>query len=393
MKKRLDCSTMGAGEPMKRKQLPMAFRLIGAAALLVLTGDGLHPGTAVAQVEDLLLDDFRPRSIYRVPVTEIEQARFPVVDMHSHAYAESQAELERWVRNMDEVGIERTVILTGAVGDMLDSLYQAYSQFGGRFEVWCGLDLRGYDESGFGPAAVAELERCVEIGGRGVGEISDKGKGIRTGGLVAEGMHPDDPRMDPIWQKAAELGLPINLHVADPMWMYLPMDSTNDGLMTAYRWRLDNQPDIVDHAGMMQILDRTLARHPNTTFIVVHYANLTYDLAQLAALLARHPNMYIDVSARYAEISQIPRAARRFIEAHADRILYGTDLGYNPGMYRTTFRILETEDEHFYDHDVFRQHWALRGLGLSEASIRKIYRENALQILEARDRQLEAWSP
>jgi len=373
--------SIGPREPGASPLLTFVFALV---LTLVVPG-----GAAVAQVEDLLLENFRPQSIYRVSVTEIGKARFPIIDMHSHAYADSQADVEQWVRNMDDAGIERTVILTGEVGSQLDSLYAVYSRFGDRFEVWCGLDLRGYDEPGFGPAAVAELERCVKMGGRGVGEISDKGKGIRTGGLVAEGMHPDDPRMDPIWQKAAELGIPINLHVADPMWMYMPMDSTNDGLMTSYVWRLDNQPDIVDHAGMMQILDRTLARHPETTFNVVHYANLTYDLKQLADLLARHPNMYVDISARYSEISQIPRAAKRFIEAHADRILYGTDLGFGEEMYRTTFRILETDDEHFYAHKIFRQHWALRGLGLSAETLQKIYRENALRILSARDARLQ----
>ena len=354
-------------------------------AMLIVPG-----GSAFGQAEDLLLQDFRPESIYRIQVTEVDQARFPIIDMHSHAYADSPADVEGWVQNMDAVGVEKTVILTGAVGSTLDSLYAEYSRFGDRFEVWCGLDLRGYDEPGFGPAAVAELERCVELGGRGVGEISDKGKGIRTGGMVAEGMHPDDPRMDPIWQKAAELGIPINLHVADPMWMYHPMDSTNDGLMTSYVWRLDNQPDIVDHAGMMQILDRTLTRHPETTFIVVHYANLTYDLGQLDDLLRRHPNMYVDVSARYAEISQIPRAAKRFIEAHGDRVLYGTDLGFGTNMYRTTFRVLETEDEHFYAHDIFGQHWALRGLGLDEETLQKVYRDNALRILRDRDARLQS---
>ena len=295
---------------------------------------------ASAQVEDLLLKDYRPQSIYRVPVTEMEKARYPVIDMHSHAYADSQEDLEQWVRNMDEMGIEKTIILTGAVGHQLDSLFAAYSQFGDRFEVWCGLDLLGYDEPGFGPAAVAELERCVELGGRGVGEISDKGEGIRSGGMTAKGMHPDDPRMDPIWQKAAELGIPINMHVADPMWMYMPMDATNDGLMTSYHWRLDNRPDIVDHAGMMQILDRTLSRHPETTFIVCHYANLTYDLAQLDDLLARHPNLYADVSARYAEISQIPRYAKQFFEKNADRMVYGTDMGFGKDMYWSTLRVL-----------------------------------------------------
>lgn len=372
----------------QRAGSPGALSLPALLCVVLVMAAG--PRAASAQVEDLLLKNYRPQSIYRVPATDVQKARYPVIDMHSHAYAGSQADLEQWVRNMDAVGIERTIIQTGAVGPKLDSLYQVYSQFGDRFEVWCGIDLRGYDQPGFGPAAVAELERCVELGGRGIGELSDKGRGLVSGGMTAYGLHPDDPRMDPIFQKAAELGLIINLHVADPMWMYMPMDSTNDGLMTSYHWRLDNQPDIVDHAGMMQILDRMLARHPQTTFNVVHYANLTYDLAQLDDLLTRHPNLNIDVSARYAEISQIPRAAKAFIEKHADRILYGTDLGFNANMYRTTFRVLETEDEHFYAHDIFGQHWALRGLGLSDDTLRKIYRDNALRLLNARDQKLGA---
>jgi uncharacterized protein len=58
-------------------------------------------------------------------------------------------------------------------------------------------------------------------------------------------MHPDNPRMDALWEKCGELGLPVSLHVADPIWMYQKMDRHNDGLMNAYYWRLDNQQGIV----------------------------------------------------------------------------------------------------------------------------------------------------
>lgn len=50
-------------------------------------------------------------------------------------------------------------------------------------------------------------------------------------------------------------------------------------------------------------------------------------------------------------------------------------------LYRITFRILESEDEHFYEHGQFGYHWALNGLGLPEEVLRKVYRENALKIL------------
>ena len=82
--------------------------------------------------------------------------------------------------------------------------------------------------------------------------------------------------------------------------MYQKMDRTNDGLMNAYQWRLDNQPNIVGLSGMVEILERTVRKHPQTTFIACHFANLDYDLARLGELFDRNPNLYADISARYA---------------------------------------------------------------------------------------------
>ncbi|NQU82300.1 MAG: amidohydrolase family protein, partial [Bacteroidetes bacterium] len=150
----------------------------------------------------------------------------------------------------------------------------------------------------FGPAAVAELERCVQFGAKGVGELGDKGMGHIFCKPMALGMNSNDPRMDPLYEKCAELNLPVSLHVAEPMWMYLPMDSTNDGLMNAYNWRIDISKDnIVNHAGMMEILHQTLQRHPKTTFIACHLANCSYDLNILGGMFDKYPNLYADISA------------------------------------------------------------------------------------------------
>ena len=122
-----------------------------------------------------------------------------------------------------------------------------YSKYGNRFEVWCGFDYTGYDKPGYGPAAVKELERCFKLGAKGVGEEGDKGMGMEFNDPVkAWGMHFDDPRMKPLFAKCAELGMPISIHVADPIWMYEKMDSTNDGLMNAQTWRIDlTKPGII----------------------------------------------------------------------------------------------------------------------------------------------------
>lgn len=334
--------------------------------------------------DTLLLKDYRPQSIYKIPITEVAKAKFPVIDMHSHPYAKTPDQIAEWVRNMDEVGIEKTIILTMATGAEFDSIYKQYSTHGERFEMWCGLDFSGYNRPGFSSSAVKELKRCRQTGARGVGEIHDKGQGLRSGKSKAMGMHPDDPRMDLVFETCAELKIPFSLHVADPIWMYQKMDRTNDGLMNAYSWRLDNQTNIVGLSGMVDILERTAKRHPDTTFIACHLANLDYDLNRLGALLDRNPNLYADISARYAETGATPRAASQFYAKYADRVLYGTDMGFNKPMYRVTFRILETLDEHFYETDQFDYHWYLNGFGLPESTLKQVYRDNAAKLLAVR---------
>src|ERR1700709_2284816 len=63
--------------------------------------------------ETILLKDYRPKSIYKIPVTEVKKAKFPVVDMHSHAYAKTPDEISQWVQTMDEAGVKKTIILSG----------------------------------------------------------------------------------------------------------------------------------------------------------------------------------------------------------------------------------------------------------------------------------------
>ena len=353
--------------------------------LMVLIVLYLTPSTGLTQTtpDNLLLKDYRPVSIYNIPKTDIKKAKYPIIDMHAHPYPRSAGEIDQWVKNMDEVGIEKTIILSMSVGARFDSIYQAFAgKYPDRFEVWCGFDYSGYDKPGFGPAAVAELERCVQVGAKGVGELGDKGKGLFYSRPVkAWGMHLDDPRMDPLLEKCGELNIPINIHVADPAWMYEKMDETNDGLMNAYQWRLDNQPDIVGHLGMIKILENAVKRHPHTIFVACHFANCSDDLNRLGKLFDKYPNLYADNSARYAETATIPRFAAEFYQKYQDRIVYGTDMGFNSNMYRITFRILESQDEHFYEFGQFSYHWSLYGLGLKDAVLKKVYRDNALKII------------
>ena len=394
---------------MKRRHLlllpGMAFMTRNGSSRALQEKQAGEPGaSSLDQVlpDQLLLKDYRPKSVYKIPVSNITKAKFPIVDTHYHARARSPEDVAALVKTMDSVGVERTVVFAGT-GEAFDRNYTLYSKYPNRFDLWCGLHMAGVDQPGFGPGVIKELERCRQAGAAGVGEITDKGMGIGgrlsgapnwqgtrpaggggsgpQPGAAVKGFHPDEPQMDAIWQKCSELGMPINLHMSDPYWSYLPQDRHNDGLMNGFSWRMDNKPGILGHEGLIQSLDNALKRHPKTVFICCHLANLDYDLTRLGQMLDRHPNMYADISARFAETATIPRFASQFLKKYAHRVTYGTDMPYTQEMFTATFRIMESLDDHFYAQDVyfnFNYHWPLHGFGLPDDVLRKIYRETAL---------------
>jgi predicted TIM-barrel fold metal-dependent hydrolase len=334
--------------------------------------------------ELILLKNYRPHSLYKIPQTYVEKAAYPVIDMHSHNYGKNAGQIEQWIKAMDACGIQKSIVLTEACGAKFDSILNLYSKYKSRFELWCGFDYTGYDKPGFGPNAVKELERCYKLGARGVGELGDKGSGEAFSDPVpALGMHIDDPRMKPLFDKCAELGMPVNIHVADPIWMYERMDSTNDGLMNANDWKIDlSKPGLIGFDALIQTLENAVRNNPRVTFIACHFANLNHDPSRLGKLFDKYPNLYADISARYAESATIPRYMKTFYEKYKDRLLYGTDMGFDTSMYRITFRVLETDDEHFYEIHLFGYHWALNGFGLPKELLRMLYHDNAAKILQ-----------
>jgi predicted TIM-barrel fold metal-dependent hydrolase len=185
--------------------------------------------------------------------------------------------------------------------------------------------------------------------------------------------------MDPLLQKCAELNMPINIHVGEPQWFYEKMDSTNDGLLNAFDWRLDNQEGL-DLDSVLKTLENAVKKHPGTIFIACHLANQNIDLNKLGVLLDKYANLYADISARYAENAPVPRYTKAFFEKYQDKLLYGTDMGFEKSMYETTFRILESLDEHFYNIELFNYHWPLNGFGLNDETLEKLYKKNAEKI-------------
>jgi predicted TIM-barrel fold metal-dependent hydrolase len=335
--------------------------------------------------EHLLLANYRPRSIYKISETkERIHKEIPIIDMHSHAYAVTSDELLAWVATQKKLNIQKTIILTGATGILFDSLYEIYSKHGDRFELWCGFDYTGYGTDAWPESGLKELERCYKKGARGVGELGDKGYGeMYSKPAKVSGIHIDDAKLHPLLQKCAELKMPVSIHVAEPKWMYEKMDSTNDGFMNAHTWKIDSTAKgFKGHHALVASLGNAVRRNPNTIFIACHFANCETDLSVVGALLDRYANLYADISARYGETAPIPRHMQQFYQKHYKKLLYGTDMGMEQSMYQTTFRILETSDEHFYEIDLFNYHWPCHGFALDKKILRNLYFDNASKILK-----------
>jgi len=286
-------------------------------------------------MDSLLLKDWKPDSSLVVPVTNVPKAKFRAIDAHSHTYANTPGEIAQWVRTMDEVGVETTVVLTGATGERFDKLAEQFLKpYPGRFQLYCGIDTTNIEAPDYPERAAAELARCYKVGARGVGEVVDKGSGLSRGALLPRDkrLHPDDARLDLFWEKCAELKIPVSLHMADHPSAWRPPDSHQERTPNYQQYNQYGR-DVPAYEEMLALRDRTLERHPRTRFILCHLGNQGNDLASAAKLLDKFPGVYMDISARAYEVGRQPRFAAQFLTKYKDRVLWGTDQGLSLEMY------------------------------------------------------------
>lgn len=341
--------------------------------------------TPATAADSILLKDYRPVSVFNVPETEVLKARYPVIDMHTHDYVSTEAEVDSIVAYMDDCGVEQAHIMQcNWIGDTYDVVAKRYAAYPDRFKLWFCLDYTGFDSPDWTGKAIAQVERYKEMGAIGIGEMVDKGLGdVYASPVEGKGIRLNDPKLIPVLRRCGELGLLINIHIAEPIWMYEKIDNHNDGLMNGANWQVDTTVEgCIGYDALMDMFEEALYACPDTKIIACHLLNMSHDYPRLSAIMDRHPNLYLDISARLAESSATPRATRDFIIRYQDRIIYGTDNTPSREMYRYTFRFLETADEHIYDG--YSYHWPCSAWDLPDKVLKKLYRTNALKLLSGK---------
>jgi predicted TIM-barrel fold metal-dependent hydrolase len=359
---------------------------------------------------DLLLKDFNPRSALVTADHTPDQPSFPVIDSHNHfgrwkwdTSIRNQEKDKEWnsvmhilhpegdwslqdipaaLELLDEMNIRCVVNLDGGWGTLLRQNLDRYKvPYPDRFCIFAWVDWSQVDEPNFGEKWAKELEKSVKAGAQGLKVFKSLGLKYRdrSGRLIM----PDDPRLDPVWEAAGELNIPVLIHSSDPVAFFWPLDNTNE------RWdELNDHPDWHfynnDYPPFIKPIEAQLAvvgRHPNTKFISAHCISYSENLNFVSKALDKYPNLYVDFAERIGELGRQPYSARKFFIDYADRILFGTD-SFNPSkiMYQTYYRFLQTDDEYF-DYQRRQGRWRIYGIYLPADVLRKVYHDNACRLI------------
>ncbi|HET9360728.1 MAG TPA: amidohydrolase family protein [Vicinamibacterales bacterium] len=326
---------------------------------------------------------YKPKSSLVVPEHPTPRAKYPVIDLHSHHNLPLQAaDFKRVVTSMDALNLRVLVNSTGESGAGLDEALRSIraSGYADRIVQFADVNFSRV-APGFGPAAARQLEADVKAGALGLGELS-KNLGLSARKADGTRLKIDDPELDPIWETAARLNIPVLIHTADPEKFWEPIDYANERWLelALYANRRYQDSRFPSFETLMGERDRLFRRHPKTTFVAAHLGWHGNNLARLGKMLDEMPNLYTEVGAVLYDLGRQPRAAREFLVKYQDRVLFGKD-NYQPDEFPYYWRTFETADEYFDYYRDYHAFWKLYGLSLPDEVLRKLYYQNALKIV------------
>ncbi|TVZ14253.1 amidohydrolase family protein [Maribacter sp. MAR_2009_72] len=341
-----------------------------------------------AYSQEMGFEEYNPISTLVIPGKEIKTAKFPFIDVHSHQRDMSVQALTALVKDMNAMNEAIMVNLSGRSGESLkDKVDNINKSYPNRFVVFANVDFEGAKDLEWGKKAAAQLELDIKNGAKGLKIF--KSLGLRNKDADGNRLAIDDYRLNPIWEKCAEMGVPVLIHAADPKSFWDEMNAENERWLELKthprRKRSDRDPAPFEQ--IIQEQHNVFKKHPKTKFINAHMGWHANNLEKLGELLDAMPNMNVGISAVIAELGRQPQHARAFFIKYQDRILFGKD-SWKPEEFPTYFRVLESNDEYFPYYKKYHAFWAMYGLDLPDDVLKKVYYKNALNLIPGLDKSL-----
>jgi len=369
---------------------------VGAGIVLfVLLGMGRLAGTRVKAQGTTngrvpTIEEYQPKSTLVTEEHQIGRAKYPFVDIHSHHWNPTAEHVDQVVKEMDTINLRVLVNLSGGTGDELKkTLAVMKGRHPDRFVVFASLSYDDLNTPGYGKRAAARLEQDVRNGAQGLKIFKNYGMDLKYAN--GERVHVDDPEFDAVWEKCAELKIPVLIHIAEPSAFFDPWDYQNERWeeLREFPQRARPPSKYPPFETLIAERNRMFAKHPRTNFIAAHLAFHGNDLERLGRLFDANANVYVDIAAVLAELGRQPYSAHDFLVKYQDRVLMGKDI-YEVNEYKWYFRALETRDEYFEYYRKRHAFWRIYGFQVPDEVLKKIYYENALKLVPGLEKQWHA---
>lgn len=358
--------------------------------LLVLIPVICWPGSLYAQAADTTMsfEEYDPKSTLVVPEHTVESAKYPFIDVHNHQWRMASKNLGSTTAEMDKLNMAVMVNLSGRSGETLKAASANIQKNArNRFVLFANISFENIDDPNWAELTVQQLEEDYKNGARGLKIF--KNLGLTAKDDSGNRIPVDDPRIDPVWVKCGELGIPVLIHTGEPAVFWAPVDKHNERWLEMKQFpnRHRTPEKFPSWEQVMSEQWNVFRKHPKTTFINAHLGWLGNDLGRLGELMDELPNMYTEIGAVLAELGRQPRFAKKFFMDYQDRIMFGKD-SWRPEEYKVYFRVLETSDEYFDYYRKRHAFWKMYGLDLPDKVLRKVYYKNALRIIPGIDSSL-----
>src|SRR6266704_4250509 len=214
------------------------------------------------------IDEYQPKSTLVTPEHPNERAKYPFVDIHSHHWSPTSEHVDQVVKEMNTINLRAMVNLSGGTGEELKkTLAVMKGRYPDRFVVFANLSYDDLNTPGYGKRAAARLEQDVKSGGaQGLKIFKNFGMDVKYAG--GQRVHVDDPEFDPVWDKCAELGIPVLIHIAEPAAFFDPWDYHNERWLELKLFPVLPRPPekYPPFETLMTERNHLFAKHPKTNF-------------------------------------------------------------------------------------------------------------------------------